>query len=342
MMHTPDGSIVNAKTALESAGINPYQPQPREGLALVSHSSMTAGMAALGWTELKNALDAAQSCAALSMEGFRANLSPLDERVLALRPQPGQVEAAAQLRQLLAGSALFQQGEARRLQDPLSIRNIAQVHGSVWAMLDVSLETLMGELNGASDNPAVLLNSAEILSHGGYLPTHLTVTLNATLQACVHLAALQVARISKLLFERFSGLSNGLTYAGAEGAGLGPIMKPAETLYAEVAHMAAPSPIYPGISADGLEDVSTHAAIPVKNMFSIALRLRQLSAIEGIVAAQAIDLRDVTEVIAPKCKPLYDLVRSISDQLQADRPLGAEIDAIAMQLSKSDSKAVAT
>ncbi len=331
-MHMPDGAIVSAKAAMESAGINPYQPKPREGLALVSHSSITAGIAALGWMQLKSALATAQSSAALSMEGFRANLSPLDERVLQLRPQAGQNEAAAQLRQILADSTLFKNGEARRLQDPLSIRNIAQVHGSVWATLDSCLEALTGELNGASDNPAVLLDSAEILSHGGYLPTHLSITLNSTLQAFVHLAALQVARISKLLFERFSGLSNGLTCAGAEGAGLGPIMKTAETLYAEIAHSAAPSPIYPGISADGLEDVSTHVAIPMKSMFSIALRLQQLSAIEGIVAAQAIDLRGINDSIAPELKALYRLIRSVSDPVKSDRPLGVEIDALAKLL----------
>lgn len=328
-MQTSDGSIENAAQAMAAAGITPFKPQPREGLALVSHSTITAGMAALGWQELKHCYEASQTSAALSMEAFRANLSPLDQRVLALRPQPGQLDAAKGLRDRLEGSELFVAGEARRLQDPLSIRNIAQVHGSVHAMLKVSLEALMCEINGASDNPAVILESNEILSNGGYLPPHISVTLNATAQAFVHLAALQTSRISKQLFERFSGLSNGLSYAGAEGAGLGPVMKTVEALFAEISHLATPPPIYPGISADGLEDVVTHAAIPTKNLFPIAKRLRQLSAIEAIVAAQAIDLRKLTKPIARTLIPIHAKVRSVSAPLESDRALGAEIEQLA-------------
>jgi len=37
-MHRPVGSIENAKQAMQTVGIEPFQPQPREGLALVSHS----------------------------------------------------------------------------------------------------------------------------------------------------------------------------------------------------------------------------------------------------------------------------------------------------------------
>jgi len=238
------------------------------------------------------------------------------------------------LRSRLHGSALFQPGEARRLQDPLSIRNIAQVHGTVQAMLDVSLNALTAEINGASDSPAVLIESSEILSNGGYLPPLLSVTLNALSQAFVHLAALQVARISKLLFKRFSGLSDGLSFAGAEGAGLGPVMKTAESLFAEISHLSNPPPIYPGMSADGLEDVVTHASIPAKNLFSIAMRLRQLSAIESIVAAQAIDLRELSNPIASALLPVYKEIRSVSAPLSADRSLGVEITELAKRIEK--------
>jgi len=335
-MLTNDRCKTPALQAMQAHGIEPYQPGPREGLALVSHSAITAGIAAVGWAQLLRCYETAQTTAALSMEGFRANLSPLDPRVLSLRPQPGQTEAADGLRRRLAGSALFNAGEARRLQDPLSLRNIAQVHGATRAALDFSADALQCELNGASDNPAVLLKSAEILSNGGYLPPHLCIALVATTQSMIHLAALQVSRISKMMFERFTGLSNGLTCAGAEGAGLGPLIKPAEAIYAEIAHLATPPPIYPGISADGLEDVQTHTAIPAKSLFPIATRLRQLSAIEAIVAVQAIELRKLNPQLPKTLQPVYRTVREVSASLQQDRPLGAEIDTLADRIKNGD------
>ncbi len=328
-MHLPDGSVMQAKEALLAHDITPYKPKPREGLAIVSHSTITAGLTAVAWCEVQQAYEAAQTAAALSMEGFRANLSPLDARVLKVRPQSGQDDAAAGIRHRLEGSALFQAGEARRLQDPLSIRNVAQVHGCVKAMLDCTLDALTGELNGASDNPAVLIESKEILSHGGYLPVHLSVTLTALSQSLVHLAALQTARIGKMIVERFSGLTTGLTPVGAAGAGFGPLMKPAETLYAEIAHLATPPPIYPGFSADGLEDVVTHTAIPAKALFPIALRLRQLSALESIVAAQAIDLRELANALPVRLQGVHRDIRKVSIPMNSDRPLGNEIQALA-------------
>ena len=78
-------------------------------------------------------LDALNVAAALSCEGFRANLSPLDPRVQAARPAPGQNAVAARLAALLAGSALWQPGAARRVQDPLSFRCVTQVHGAALA-----------------------------------------------------------------------------------------------------------------------------------------------------------------------------------------------------------------
>jgi histidine ammonia-lyase len=324
-----DGQRIDSLAAMTAAGIEPWQPGPREGLALVSHSTITAGAAALGWAQIRGCLEAAQTTAALSMEAFRSNLSPLDERVLSLRPQPGQQAAARGLRDRLRGSMLFNEGTARRLQDPLSLRNVAQVHGALLAALDYACDALHGELNGASDNPAVVPEARLILSHGGYLPPHLCIALVALTQATIHLAALQVSRIGKLMFERFTGLSNGLTQAGAEGAGLGPLIKPAEALYAEITQLAAPPPIYPGISADGLEDVQTHTAIPTKSLFPIATRLRQLAAIEAIVAAQALELRGLQTQLPQHLQPVYDTIRAQCPTVHQDRPLGGDIDALA-------------
>jgi len=332
LMTTAEGEQLNASEVLLKAGMEPFQPKSREGLALVSHSCISAALSALACGELDNAYRAAQTAAALSLEGFRANLSPIDYRVLQVREQAGQMQAAEQIHKLLTGSALFDAGAARRLQDPLSLRNIVQVHGSVQAFITLLTDAVTDEINGASDNPAVLVDHKEVLSHGGYLPVYLSITLNSTLQSMVHLAALQVSRIAKLLSSRFTDLSNGLTKAGAEGAGFNPVMKTAEALYAEIAHAATPAPIYPGISADGLEDVVTHISIPAKGALKVALKLRQLCAIELLVSAQSIDVRGIIESIAPSLQATYHEIRKTSDMLVEDRSLSGDIDTLATRI----------
>ena len=83
------------------------------------------------------------------------------------------------------------------------------------------------------------------------------------------------------------------------------------------------------MSADGLEDVQTHTAIPAKSLFPIASRLRQLSAIEAIVAAQAIELRNLDQQLPKTLQAVFTTVREESATVRQDRPLGAEIDALA-------------
>jgi histidine ammonia-lyase len=132
-----EGRARPAAEALADAGLAPLTLGPKDGLGA--------------------AYETAQIAAALSMEGFRANLSPLDPRAAAARPAPGQAEAAAGLRRLLAGGALTEAGAARRLQDPISLRCVSQVHGSLKAALAFAGQALGPELNGAADNPLVLI-----------------------------------------------------------------------------------------------------------------------------------------------------------------------------------------
>ena len=324
------GVVLAATDALAGAGLAPFIPAPREGLALVSHSSPSAAIAALGVGALSSLYDSADTATALTLEGFRANLSAFDLDLLALRPQAGQVEASIRIMRLLKGSPLQKEGTARRLQDPLSNRNIPQVHGAFLAALKGAEEAVAAEINGASDNPGVLIDRGEIASHGGYLAPHLVITLGALGQATAQIAAVQAARIGKMLAGRFTELPNGLTSSGATGAGLGPLMKTVEALFAEISHAAMPAPIYPSFSADGLEDVACHTAISAKALNRIADHWRRLIAIEMIVAAQAIDLRDID--IAPALVDARSTVRSVSRRFTDDRPLGGEIEALAARL----------
>ena len=326
------GEIVPAAEALAVAGITPWTPGPREGLALVSHSSPSAALAALAVIGSERAFARLQETAALTMEGFRANLSILDPDLLALRPQPGQTEAAEGLTAILSGSELHQPGAARRLQDPLSIRNIPQVHGALFAAIENVRTAVEAEMNGASDNPGVMIDRGEVASHGGYLTPHLALTLGALAQAWSLAAAVQVQRTAKLMSGRFTGLEMGLTSVGAAGAGLGPVMKTAEALWAEIAHEAAPPPIYPSASADGLEDVAVSTGLAGNALRRILGHIRRLTAIELIFAAQAVERRELGDSLAPALRPVMTMVREVSPVFEDDRALGDELEALSAKL----------
>ena len=324
------GTVNAGNESLAKAGIAAFDPGPRDGLALANNSSFSAALAALGVAAAGRAIETAQTASALSMEGFRANLSPLNAKVLALRPQPGQEEAAQGLRRRLSGGQLETHGAARKLQDPTSLRNIVQVHGAALAALDFARTAAESEINGASDNPVALVDEDRIVSGGAYHTPHLTNAVETLSRALVQLAVLQLGRISKMVSARFTDLPLFLARPGADSNGFAPVMKTAEALTLELVHAAAPAPQWPSINADGVEDSLTATPVAAKSLLTVLQRARLLTAIELMVAAQAIDLREVEP--APLMKEAHARIRALSPPLDEDRPLGDEINALAAAL----------
>ena len=323
------GTTGPSQESLAQAGLEPLVLGPRDGLALANHSSFTAAIGAIGVRQAQVLLAAAQAASALSMEAFGANLSVLDRSILALRPQPGQAEASAGLLRLLEGSRLADSANARRLQDPISLRNIAQVHGSVFAAIGFAQAAVEAEINGASDNPAIDVSNGVVRSTGAYHTPHLTIAVETQSRALTHLAALQVARIAKMLSHRFTDLPLFLASPGAHSNGFAPVMKIAEALFAEAEHLSRPVSVWPSVNADGTEDGLTNAPLAAKNAVTLVGKLRLLTAIELIVATRAMELRDLGDNVAPRLTTVMSMVRALSAPLDGDRPLGRDIEAIA-------------
>jgi histidine ammonia-lyase len=280
--------------------------------------------------------------AALSMEGFRANLSPLDPRVVAARPAPGQEWAADGLRALLDGGALTGPDAARRLQDPLSLRCVSQIHGSLRTALDLLAAAVAPELGGAADNPLVLVDDEEILSTGNFHVPALAMALDATAIALCQVAATSSERQARLKTERLSGLPSGLSPTGQISSGLSPLSKTAQALTMEIRHLATPLSIMPTIGADSVEDDSTgatHAALRVRDQLE---RMRLLAAIELIVAAQAVDLAvggpsgspavgGPSDSLGAGTAVAFAAVREWVAVLEDDRPVGPDVERLAAQ-----------
>ena len=119
-----------------------------------SSNAVTIGRAALTAVRAQRLCDAAIVVAALSFEAIDADQSPLDARVHAARPLPGQTAVAARMRALLAGSDPRRHGPG--LHDPLAFRCQPQVDGAAQDALAALHRVLAVELNAAAENPLVV------------------------------------------------------------------------------------------------------------------------------------------------------------------------------------------
>lgn len=322
------GNAIPSLELMEKHGIEPLMLEARDGLALASHSSYVSGHAAITLNNALRALAACQSSAALSMEAFRANLSALDERALALRPLPGQMAAAFDLRERLKGSLLFDYSSARRIQDPISIRNIPQIHGTVWSAVNFAIDTINIEINGVSDNPVVLTDAKEIISCGLYFTSEICNAVDTVSRSFVHLAAAQLSRTAKHLDAQLTDLPAYLTRDGSSSAGLAPVMKVQESLFSELVQAAQPVMVWPSASGNGVEDCVAATPSAVKALAKVAKLSLQMSAVEMIVACQAYELRDPQPESGPFVGSLVSEIQKHSPQLRQDRPLSSDIEQV--------------
>lgn len=322
------GRVLPAREALERAGIAPLALAPKDGLALINATAASAACGALALADARELLEAAQVAAALAFEGFRASLTPIDPRVTEARPAPGQVACAGGLRALLAGGALTRPGAARRLQDPLSFRCVSQVHGSLAAALDLLAAALEPELNGAGDNPLVLVDAGEILSTGNFHAPALALAADAVALGLAQVGNLTAARSARLLVEPLTGLPANLAAPGTTGAGMAPLLKVADALAAELVHAAAPTCIGARAGSDAVEDDSTGSLLAARRLAGMLERLRLLVALQLVVAWRAVELAR-PEPVGRGTAAAHAVVSDLVAAFEEDRPLGADVERVA-------------
>jgi histidine ammonia-lyase len=100
------GERLPGAEALRRAGLAPVTLSHKEGLALNNGTAQMLATGVLAIARLEELLETADLAAAMTLDAFAGRLRAFDEHVHALRPHPGQVASAANLRRLLAGSTL--------------------------------------------------------------------------------------------------------------------------------------------------------------------------------------------------------------------------------------------
>jgi histidine ammonia-lyase len=100
------GERMPGAQALERAGLQPVTLSYKEGLALNNGTAQMLATGVLALDRLDALLETADLAAAMTIDAFAGRLGAFAAEVHALRPHPGQVRVAANLRALLEGSSL--------------------------------------------------------------------------------------------------------------------------------------------------------------------------------------------------------------------------------------------
>lgn len=323
------GNRMPGGEALAQAGLSPVVLGPKEGLALINGTqfSTACALAALfdGWRMLR----ACVVTACMSTDAIMGSTQPLQPEIHRLRGQPGQIDVAAAMSTLMAGSEIresHREGDSR-VQDPYCIRCQPQVAGAALDLLRFAGRTLEIEANAVTDNPLVTVDG--IFSGGNFHAEPVAFAADQIALALSEIGAIAQRRVALMVDPTLSfdlppfltpepGLNSGFMIAEVTTA----------ALMSENKHLANPCSTDSTPTSANQEDHVSMAAHGARRLKRMNANLSVILGVEALCAAQGVEARGPLATSSPLravLAALRDHVPSLTD----DRYLAPDIEAAA-------------
>ena len=266
--------------------------EEKEGLSLVNGTDGMLGMLCLAVVDAATLLATADVTAAMSVEALLGTDQAFAADVVALRPQPGQQISAANLRAVLAGSAIVashRHGDAR-VQDAYSLRCAPQVHGAARDVLDHVRGVAERELAAGIDNPVVV--NGRVISHGNFHGAPLAYAADMAAIVLTDVAAMAERRVDRHLDpNRSHGLPPFLAADPGVDSGLMLAQYTAAALVAECRRLSVPASVDSIPTSALQEDHVSMGWAAARKLRRVLDAVGHVLAIEAVTAGRALDLR---------------------------------------------------
>ncbi|MGQ0629796.1 MAG: histidine ammonia-lyase [Sporichthyaceae bacterium] len=293
-VETPDGSVVPAAGALAAAGLHAVTLAEKEGLALINGTDGMLGMLVLACHDLAALVRHADLAAAMSVEALLGTDRVYAADLQELRPHPGQGDAAANMRALLAGSPIVASHagpEDTRVQDAYALRCAPQVAGAVRDTLTHARTVADRELRAVIDNPVVLAGG-RVESNGNFHGAPVGYVLDFLAIAVADLASISERRTDRLLdAKRSHGLPPFLAHDPGVDSGYMIAQYTQAGIVSELKRLAVPASVDSIPSSAMQEDHVSMGWSAGRKLRRAIDGLTRVLAIEIATAGRALDLR---------------------------------------------------
>ena len=316
-----------AAEVLAEHGLEPLTLAPKEGLSLVNGTEPMQALLAFSVHDADMLVQAADIACALSVEALLGTDRPYDERVQIIRPHPGQLVSAANLRALLAGSPLLASHRHSRhaVQDAYCLRCAPQVHGAVRDVLSYARQVITIELGAIVDNP-VIVPDGEVMTTGNFHGEPLAFAADMLAMALSELASISERRVDRMLDPAFSrGLPPFLAPAAGTNSGFMLAQYTAASLVSENKVLAHPASVDTIPTSGKQEDHVSMGWTAARKLREVVGNVRACLAVEICCAAQGIDLRESVAQPSVPLRGVHDLVRSAVPRMDIDREVATQL-----------------
>ncbi|GAB4377436.1 MAG: histidine ammonia-lyase [Calditrichia bacterium] len=334
--------------AMRFAGIPRQVLESKEGLALNNGTQISTALLGLAVYDALQLVKQADIAFALSLEALQGISAAFREEIHRLRPHPGQLITASNVRRLTEGSQLLDR-HPEKVQDAYSIRCYPQVMAGVRDILDFIQKVIAVEINATNDNPIILTDLPEenkAISGGNFHAQPIALAADYLAIALCEVGSIAERRIFRLSDKNLNnGLPSFLISNDGLESGLMVAQYTAASLVSENKSLAHPASIDSIPTCENQEDHVSMAPVAARKARAILENVQKIIAIELIYAAQALDLRLKTwssknsiplpaTVLGKGTAAAFQRFREEIDFLNQDRPLYVDLEK-AVNLVKS-------
>ncbi len=319
--------------ALAQAGLKPLQLEAKEGISLLNGTQAMLSLGLLALRRSEMLLDTADVAGALSLEALKGTPVAFDARIHRLRPYPGQILVASNLRSLVAGSEIrVSHLHCRKVQDAYSLRCMPQVHGAIRDALEYVRGILVTEINSVTDNPIVLPGRGEVISGGNFHGQPLGLALDHLAIAMTELASIAERRIERLINPEYGELPPFLSPDPGLNSGFMLAQVTAAALTSENKVLAHPASVDSIPTSGNQEDHVSMGMGSALKLKQVLTNVEHILAIELLCGAQGVDFHRPLRP-GKGTRRAVKVIRKIVPPLDQDRVLAPDIEQVRTLIS---------
>jgi phenylalanine ammonia-lyase len=347
-----EGQPREAAEVLAELGLEPFQLESKEGLALTNGTSFMSAFACLAIAAAAELADLADLVTAMASQALLGNRGHFNAFLFDdAKPHPGMVTSAGNIRAVLADSGLaldsdelygdgmngagFVQLE-RQVQDRYSIRCAPHITGVLRDVITWAEQWLTTEINSSDDNPLFNVNGGRVESGGNFYGGHIGQAMDSVKVALANLCDMIDRQLELVVDEKFNaGLTPNLIprfEATHPEAGLHHGFKGLQlccsAMTAEAIKLCNPATVHSRSTEAHNQDKVSLGTIAARDARSIVELAENIAAIHLMACCQALELRGI-EHASPATQEAFRLVRERVAFVDRDRYLDEDIAAAA-------------
>jgi histidine ammonia-lyase len=324
----PRQRLLSGRAALRRVHLQPHRPLAKEGLSLINGTQISTAILADALVRARHLSKVADIAGAMTVEATKSSLRPFDPRIQQIRPHPGQIASALNLRRLLEGSTIMpSHADCGKVQDAYSIRCMPQVHGSLRDAVAQVKNVVECEMNAATDNPLVFADTGEILSGGNFHGQPIALAADHLAAAVADLSSITERRVENLVNPDLSGLPGFLTPQPGLNSGMMLVQVLAAALVSENKAAAYPASVDSIPTSANREDHVSMSTTAARKCRTVVVNATRVLACELLCAAQGLEF---LKPLRPGkgAEAAYQHIREYVRPLGRDRTLHRDLEAV--------------